>query len=73
MLTTIDNEFDPFTQYDSWYQRDLELGYDTCGLLARIARTSDAFTDTENDLIVERAIDEIIKYDPLNVYRKVSK
>ena len=50
---------------------DIEKGYNTCGYLGRIARTSDQFTDEENDEEVERAIDEIIKYDFMNIYRKV--
>ena len=70
-LTTIDNPYDPFTQFDSWFMFDIEKGYNTCGYLGRIARTSDQFTDEENDEEIERAIDEIIKYDFMNIYRKV--
>ena len=33
----------------------------------------DSLTDEENDREVERAIDEIIKLDPFNIYRKISK
>lgn len=29
MLTTEDNPFDPFTQYDEWYAFDYEKGYHT--------------------------------------------
>lgn len=71
MLTTIDNPFDPFDQFDSWYQFDLDKGYDSCSYLARIARTSDQLSDVENEKEVERAIDEIIKYDFMNIYVKV--
>ena len=48
MLSTIDNPFNPFTDYDSWYSYDLEKGYDSCGLLARIAKISDELTDKDN-------------------------
>ena len=73
MLTTFDNPFNPFTQFRKWFLFDTEKGHDTCAYLARIARTSDEFTDEENAMEIERAIDEIIKYDFLNIYKKVRR
>ena len=73
MLTTIDNPFDPFKQYDSWLRFDVDHDYSSCELLGRIARTSDQLTDEENDDEIERAIDEIIKYDFQKVYTKVKE
>ena len=72
-ITTIDNPFDPFDDFDSWYRFDMDKGYNSCALLARLALTSDAFTDNDNDEEIERAIDEIIKYDVLNIYKKVKR
>lgn len=73
MLTTFDNPFDPFEQFTSWFLFDVEKGYNTCAYLARIAKLSDDFSDEENDREIERAIDEIIQYDALNIYKKVKK
>ena len=73
MLTTFDNPFDPFEQFTSWFLFDVEKGYNTCSYLARIAQTSDQFSEKENDEEIERAIDEIIKYNPLNIYKKVKR
>ena len=72
-ITTIDNPYDPIDQFDSWLLFDKQNGYNTCEYLARVARTSDQFSDKENDEEVERAIDEIIKYDFMNVYKKVKR
>ena len=72
-LTTFDNPFDPFTQFSSWFIYDVEKGYNSCGYLARIANTSDEFTEEENQKEIERAIDEIIKYDFRNIYTKVTE
>ncbi len=73
MLTTFDNPFDPFEQFASWFLFDTEKGYNSCSYLGRIAHTSDQFTDKENDEEIERAIDEIIKHDFMNIYKKVKK
>lgn len=71
MLTTVDNPFDPFEQFTSWFMFDEEKGYHTCSYLGRIARTSDQLSEEENELENERAIDEILKYDFRNIYKKV--
>ena len=73
MLTTFDNPYDPFEQFTSWFLFDVEKGYNSCAYLGRIARTSDQLSEEENDLEVERAIDEIIKYDFRNIYKKVTR
>lgn len=70
-LTTIDNPFDPFEQFTDWFLFDIEKGYNSCAYLGRIVKASNQLTDAENDLEVERAIDEIIKYDFMNIYKKV--
>lgn len=72
-LTTFDNPFDPFEQFASWFLFDVEKGYNSCSYLARIARTSDQFSDEENSLEIEKAIDEIIKQDFMNIYKKVKR
>ena len=70
-LTTVDNPYNPFEQFTSWFLFDEEKGYHSSSYLGRIARTSDQLSDEENNQEIERAIDEIIKYDFANIYRKV--
>jgi len=70
-LTTFDNPFNPFTEFKDWFLFDCEKGYNSCSYLARIARTSDALTEEENDEEIERAIDEIISLDFMHIYKKV--
>lgn len=73
MITTIDNPYDPFTQFDQWLMFDNDHDYGTCCYLARIAKTSDSLSDEEVNEEISRAIDEIIKYDPLDIYTKIVK
>lgn len=73
MLTTVDNPFDPFEQFPSWFMFDVEKGYNTCGLLMRIAHVSNELSSKEIDEELERAMNEIIKYDFTNTYKKVCK
>lgn len=70
-LTTFDNPYDPFEQFIPWFLFDEEKGYHSTSYLGRIARTSPELSDEENNEEEERAIDEIIKYDFCNIYRKV--
>lgn len=72
-LTTVDNPFDPIDDFDNWYAFDLLQGHDSCGLLARVTKTSDTLSDKEYELEVERAIDEIIKYDLEKKFVKVKR
>ena len=73
LLTTFDNPFDPFEQFESWFLFDVEKGYYTCSKIDRIAKFTDDMTQKEYEAETERAIDEIISFDFLNIYRKVTK
>lgn len=71
LLTTVDNPYDPVTEYDEWYKFDTSKGYDSCGLLARISRTSDTMSDEDYEKEVDRAIDSIVEspfINPLKLY-----
>lgn len=71
-ITTIDNPYDPFTDFSNWLMYDEVIkGYNTCAYLGRVCNTAESLSDDENDEEVERAIDEIIKNDPFNIYIKV--
>lgn len=72
-LTTVDNPYDPFDQFDEWFIYDVVHGYNSCAYLDRIAKTNDRMTDDEENAEIERAIDEIIAMDPANIYKKVKR
>ena len=70
MLTTFDNPYNPFDEFTSWFMFDEDH---SCAYLGRIAKTSEQLSDEENAQEIERAIDEIIKYDFQNIYKKVKQ
>lgn len=72
MLTTIDNPYNPFTQFDEWLAFDESKGYHSCAYLARIVITSDELSETDQALSNEEAIDEIVSMNVLGLYKKVT-
>lgn len=71
MLTTVDNPFNPWTDFDAWYSWDEQAGYHTTSFLARITRTSTSLSDADQDLALEFAIEEIVRENVLGLYRKI--
>lgn len=72
-ITTTDNPYDPFDDFDHWYLYDQDKGYNTVSYLGRIVHESDSFSPKEEEDENERAIDEIIKYDFMGIYKKVTR
>ena len=73
MLTTVDNPYNPFTQWDLWYNFDQHAKHYSCEYLDRVSTISEGFTEAESTRELNRAMDWIVKNDPLNIYRKVTK
>ncbi len=73
MLTTFDNPYDYFEQFEQWFLFDIEKGYNTCSLLARIAQLSEGMSQKEVDDEIERAIDEILYFDDAAIYKKIKR
>ena len=70
-ITTTDNPFNPFDDFNSWFMFDIEKGYYTSSKIARLTHLTDDMTEKEENEEIERAIDELIKVDPLDIYIKI--
>lgn len=57
LVTTTDNPYSPFTDWEKWLLEDTRLGYDTCSLLARMAIAGEEFDDDEDSFVMERLIE----------------
>ena len=70
-VTTLDNPFDYFTQFDDWYAYDTQMGYNTCSYVARIAKTTSAMSERDEILATNQAVDEILRLNLTGNYKKV--
>lgn len=73
MLTTVDNPFSPFDDFEAWYAFDTSSGYHSSSFLARISTHSDQLSETDLALAIEQAIDEVVQENVSGVYKKVTK
>ena len=73
MLTTTDNPYDPFTQFDEWYNFDETHGYHSSGLLARMSADTEELGESSSAYAREQAIDEIVEMNLLGNHIKVTK
>lgn len=73
MLSTVDNPFNPFTNFEEWLEFDKEKGYGTCEYLARIVPFSEDGSESEKLTAIQKGIDEIIEADDLGLYIKIKK
>jgi hypothetical protein len=73
MLTTEDNPFDPFEQFEDWYQFDTSMGYHTLAYLARVAVTSPNTSLPNQQYAARLAMEEIVEYNLTGNYRIVTR
>ena len=73
MLTTVDNPFNPFTEFEAWYRFDVDKGYYTCGLLSRIVKTSNVLSRLDEEEAIDVAMDSIITNNFYGVHRVVDE
>lgn len=71
-ITTLDNPFNPFTQYDQWFAFDSDKGYNTQSFLARIVKTSDELSEADQQQALIDGVDQIANENVLGIYLKVT-
>ena len=71
-ITTVDNPFDPFDQFQLWYEFDESHGYHSCSFVARLCYDSNGIGVVDNQIAMETAIDTIVDMNP-KLYKKVQQ
>lgn len=69
-VTTLDNPYDYWTQFDEWYAFDTSQGYNTLNYIGRIAMTSTEMSDHDYQQAVNDAVDEILRLNITGNYTK---
>ena len=64
MLTTNDNPFDPFENFEEWYKIDMQFQYNTCGLVARLVPTDDTLPHEFMEGIKEEILTDWCRMNP---------
>lgn len=73
MLTTVDNPYDPFDEWNEWLACEVRLGHNSLGLLGRLAMVSDELSEADQAKSIEDAIDDIVRENVSGVFRKVTR
>lgn len=73
MLSTFDNPFNPFNDFDSWWLFDKEKGYNSCEKLARLLKITEDMSSVEQEQERIRAIDRIIELDFTDTFIRVTR
>ena len=78
LISTIDNEWDPFDNFAEWYSRDQELARQqnrrsAAGYMAIIASVAEDVSDKEYNQVISDAIDEILALNLSGTFIKVTR
>ena len=69
-ITTHDNPYNYFTQFDEWLAFDRQMGYYTLEYLARIVRDAPDLSEEQENEEIESSINKIIEWNG-DFYKKV--
>lgn len=73
MITTEDNPYDPFTQFDEWNALDKQLGYNTLSLIARLCYSSPELSETRQKEIYYETLEDILSLNLTGNYKRFER
>lgn len=71
MLSTSDNPYNPWTEFDQWRTWDEQSEYYTLSYLARITRTSNELSELDESQAIDIAIQEILDENITGMYVRI--
>ena len=73
MVTTVDNPFDYFTQFDEWNAYDTQHGYNTLAYLARVCVTNPDSSEIEKTMDINDAVEDILRLNITGMYKRIEE
>jgi len=73
MITTLDNPYNPITQFNEWYAFDTSKGYNTCSYIARLAITSNELSEADEAIAIGDAMKRILSMNLTGNYLEVDE
>lgn len=73
MLTTVDNPYNPFEDFSTWWEWDTLHGYNSCGKVAAMTKSTAGMSKEDENQCIEDAIDRIVFNDFTSLYVKVNE
>ena len=70
-LSTKDNPYNPFSDFNNWNAFDMQNGYNSCAYLARVVGDISSEEENEVDENIENAIDRIVEMNLTGNYIKI--
>lgn len=70
LITTIDNPYNPFSEYEDWLRFDEENGYNTQNYVARVLQVKDLDDSLSEDEKLDIALESILSINQ-GLYVKV--
>ena len=72
MLSTADNPFSPFEDFENWFAFDTSKGHYSSAFLGRVVVTSEELSEADQHQAIEQAIDEILENDVTGLFIRVT-
>lgn len=67
-LTTNDNPWSFFDNFEEWFAFDISHNYNCCGIVARLSNVTKDMTTKEKDAAIREAIETFVKEEPTGLY-----
>ena len=63
-ISTSDNPYDYWLQFDQWLSYDRMMGYNTLEILARLYKSSDDLSESQQQEEFQRTFETMMRYNP---------